>query len=152
MNGQESPQPIDRHESSPVRGPGRVGQLAAIAAGAWTDIVGIYGPAQAALGELVSIRVDVKNLASYGIYIALTGQYDGVSLSFSPDYAGVDPGATYSFTASFTMPNKDIKLDIWSFFWTGTEWYQDDHEVVYISLKELTPEFYGFGITDYSKR
>ncbi|GAI99041.1 unnamed protein product, partial [marine sediment metagenome] len=36
-----------------------------------------------------------------------------------PDYIWIDPGKNYSFTASFTMPNKDIRLHAWSYYWTG---------------------------------
>ena len=144
---------METRVNPPQAGPKVLGAKAGLAAGAWTDIVAIYGPAEARYGEVVNIEVVVKNLASYGVYIALTGQYDGVNFSFSPDYAGVDPGATYSFTASFTMPNKNIKLDIWSFFWDGSSWIQDDYEYVYISLAaEPSPEFSGFAISDYSKK
>lgn len=135
----------------PWRGPEVVGELAAIAVGAYTDIVAIYGPAEALYGEVVTIEVVVRNLASYAIYIAVTSSYDGVTLAFSPSYATVGAGATYTFTAQFTMPNKGIKVNVWSWYWTGTEWYQDDYEYINISLRALTPEFQSFGVKDYSK-
>ena len=122
-------------EAPPIAGPGPIGQLAAIAVGAYTDIVSVIAPAEAAYGDWVSVEVRVKNLADYGIYIAVTGRHNGVDISFSPEYATVDPGATYSFTSSFRMPDSDIRLDVWSFFWTGTEWYQDDYDYVDIALK-----------------
>jgi|GEM_PF-2238716 len=145
------PPPAEVGINPPWRGPEVIGELAAIAVGAYTDIVAIYGPAEAAYGETVTIQVVVKNLAAYAIYIAVTGSYDGVSPTFSPDYASVGAGATYTFTTTFTMPNKGITLDVWSYYWTGTAWYQDDHEAVYISLKALKPEFQSFGVKDYSK-
>jgi len=53
----------------------------------------------------------------------------------------VGAGATYSFTRSFTMPNKDVRLEVWSFYWIGTEWYQDDYSYVDIALA-APPEIY----------
>ena len=128
-------------ESAPIAGPRPIGELAEIAVGAYTDIVSITAPSSAKYGDTVSVTVQVKNLASYAIYIAATGRYDGVDIAFSPDYASVGAGATYSFTISFTMPNNNIKLEAWSWYWTGTEWYQDDYEYVNIALA-AAPEVY----------
>lgn len=145
------PVPAEILESQPAGAPRGRGLIAALAAGAFTDIVAINGPVEALAGEKVTVQVVIKNTWTGGFYIASTGAYNGTSFTLSPDYAGVDPGATYSFTVSFTMPNKNITLDIWSFYWTGTEWHQDDHEAVTIKLKTLTPEFGSFGVQDYSK-
>lgn len=135
----------------PIAGPRGIGQLVDIGVGTYTDIVAIYGPAEAAYGETVNIQVVAKNLYTTGIYIAVTGQRDGVDMTFSPSYATVDPGKTYTFSASFSMPNKDIRLDVWTFYWTGTEWVEDDHEYVVIKLKAIPePEFAGFKITEYT--
>lgn len=130
-------------------GPG----VAGIAKGSYTDIVGVTAPSEAASGDKVSIGVKVKNIWDKSFYIAVTGRYDGADIAFSPDYANVGVGATYSFTSSFTMPNKGVKVDVWSFYWTGSEWYQDDHDYVNIRLKALPePEFRGFGVSEYNKR
>ena len=123
-----------------------------IAAGTYTDIVDIIAPSEAAPGDKVSIEVKVKNIWDYPFYIAVTGRYNGVDIAFSPDYANVGAGATHSFASSFTMPNNDVKVDVWSFYWTGSEWYQDDHDYVNIPLKVLEPEFRGFGVSEYNKR
>ncbi len=117
--------------SLPVSKP-PVGQLAELAAGNYTDIVTIYGPAEAAYGETVNIQVVIKNLYSTAIYIAASGRRDGVDFSFSPDWPSVNAGGIYTFTASFSMPDKDIRLDVWSFYWTGTAPAEDDHEYVVI--------------------
>jgi len=143
---------MEKMESAPIAGPKPIGKLAEIAVGAYTDIISIVAPSSAKYGDVVSITVQVKNLASYAIYVAATGRYDGVDIAFSPDYASVGAGAPYSFTASFTMPNKNIKLEAWSFYWAETLWYQDDYEYVNIALAAAPqPEFASFGITDYSK-
>ncbi len=145
------PVPAEILESKPPRGPKGAHFIAALAAGAYTDIVGIYGLAEAVYGDTVNIQVAIKNLCSYGIYIAATADIAGVTNTVSPVYDGVDAGATYYFTISFTMPNNDITLTAWSWYWTGSEWLYDDHEAVTIKLKVLTPQFSGFGISDYSK-
>jgi len=121
--------------SPPTRGPRGAGLE--VAAGAYTDIISIVAPASAKYGAAVSVTVKVKNLATYAIYISVTGRYDGVNIVFSPDFASVGAGATYSFTKSFTMPNKSIKLEAWSWYWDGAKWYQDDYEYVNIALAEV---------------
>ncbi|GAI73550.1 unnamed protein product [marine sediment metagenome] len=75
---------MQNYETPPVAGPGRIGQLAAIAAGYYTDIINIIAPAQAAAGETVWVEVWVRNLHTTPIYIATTGRYNGVSLFFPP--------------------------------------------------------------------
>jgi subtilase family serine protease len=123
-----------------------------IARGSYTEIVGITTPSEAAAGDTVSLEVTVKNIWTSPFYIAVTGRYDGGDIAFNPDYANVGAGQTYSFTSSFTMPNSDVRLDVWSFYWTGTEWYQDDHDYVNIALAAApSPEFRGFGVNEYIK-
>lgn len=142
---------MEGYETPPVAGPGRIGQLAAIAAGYYTSIEAIIAPSEAASGELVTVEVRVRNLHTTGIYIATTGRYDGVALFFSPDYANVGAGEIYSFLASFTMPNNDVRLDVWSWYWTGTEWIQDDYSYVDIALKVVEPQFRAFGLSEYTR-
>lgn len=105
-----------------------------VAVGAYTDIINIIAPSQAWAGDPVSIEVQVRNLHAAAIYIAVSGRYNGVDIAFSPEYATVDAGGTYSFTSSFTMPNNDVRVHIWSFYWTGAEWYQDDYDYIDIAL------------------
>ncbi len=134
----------------PEAGPTVLGSVASLAVGAYTDIVSIIAPSEAAPGAIVNIEAQVKNLGTFSFYIAVTDQQDGVDIAMTPDYASVDPGATYSFYGSFTMPSKSVRVYVWSFFWTGTEWYQDDSAYVDIALAVLAPQFQGFGIEDYS--
>lgn len=113
--------------------------------GTYTEIISIIAPSEAGYGDLVSIEVKVKNLTDYPIYIAVSGQYDGVDTPFSPDYATVGAGAIYSFTSSFTMPNNDVRLQVWSWYWPPMDvWYQDDYGYVDIALEvEAPPEYQG---------
>ncbi len=128
---------------APPSGPSYIGQLAEVAVGAYTEIIQIIAPAQAASGELVTIEVRVRNLYTNSIYIAVTARYNGINIFPTEDYAIVDPGATRSFYFSFTMPNNDIKLDVWSWYWTGEEWYQDDYSYVDIALEAIAPPVAG---------
>ena len=141
---------MEGYETPPVAGPGPIGQLAAIAVGAWTDIVDIIAPASAAYGDRVNVEVKIRNLATFGIYIAPTGRYNGVDLAFSPEYAAVGAGETHSFTTWFTMPNHDVRVYVWSFYWVEPDWYQDDYGYVDIALEAVPePQFRGFGVTEY---
>ncbi|GAI62885.1 unnamed protein product [marine sediment metagenome] len=106
-----------------------------------TEIVNIFGPIAANAGELVNIDVRVKNTFSEALSISCaTALYDDTPLTFNPDYIWVDPGSIQSFTASFAMPNKDIRLRVGSFHWTETGWVQDDYRYVDILLGEAPPE------------
>lgn len=138
---------------APRAGPGVLGAKAGVAAGAYTSIVSIIAPAEAANGTTVNVEVRVKNTWTGDMYIAVTGQYDGVNIYPSIDYLIVSPGQTVSFYFAFTMPNKSITFHAWSFYWTGTEWYQDDYSSKAIQLKAApSPEFSGFAVSDYSKK
>lgn len=114
--------------------------LSAIAIGTHTWIVDIIAPASANAGDLVNVEVRVRNISTESIAISCaTGLYDETPLYFSPDYLWVAPGSTQSFTASFTMPNKDIRLHVGSFYWTETGWVQDDYAYVDITLAGVPP-------------
>ncbi len=121
---------------APPSGPSYIGQLAEVAIGAYTEIEAIIAPADASPGALVTVEARVRNLHTGTIYIATTGRYDSVDILPTEDYAIVDPGATRSFYFSFTMPPNDVELRLWSFYWTGAEWYQDDYSYVDIALEE----------------
>ena len=127
----------------PISGPRPIGQLAAVAVGAYTDIVAIYGPAEAKAGETVNLQVDVRNLHTEAIYIAVTGRYNGTDIYSSPDYLNVGAGAIASFTLSFTMPSNDIRVDIWSLYWAEPEWYADDSGTASIALTEAVEPYAG---------
>ncbi len=137
---------------SPRAGPKVLGAKAGLAVGAWTSIVGIIAPAEATPGDRVNIEVRVKNIGEFGFYIAVTVQQDGVDVVMTPDYAGVDPGAIQSFYGSFTMPNSAVTISVWSFFWDGTSWIQDDYATRDVALAKVgAPEFQGFAINQYNK-
>ena len=78
----------------------------------YADIIEIVAPSQASPGDSVSITVKVKNLYSATIGIMVGGALEyGVTpwpgISFPVSSANVSAGATYSFSGSFTMPDKN---------------------------------------------
>ncbi len=108
-----------------------------------TEIVDIIAPASACAGDQVNVEVKVKNSSTEAIYITASGRYDNIALYFSPDYFLADPGSTKSFTVSFTMPNEDVRVPVWSGYWTGTEWVLDATDYVDIALTEIPSEYMG---------
>lgn len=142
--------PAPMEGPSPLAGPKGRRLIGAIAAGAYTDIVGVYGPTGAKPGDQVSLDIAIKNTYTYGFYVAATADIAGTALSISPVYAGVDAGATTHFTATFTMPSNDINIDVWSWYWNGAKWVYDDHETVTIRASILKPQFSAFGSPSYA--
>jgi len=118
--------------------------------GTYTQITEIVAPSSAISGERVNIEVRVKNLASYPIYICISGRVNGLDLDFGSYYHSVPAGGIQSFYDAFIMGGHDVTLEVWSWYWTGTEWYQDDHATKEISVTQLAPVITGFEI-DYAK-
>lgn len=137
-------------EARPLAGPGPIGHSVGIARGTYMEILSISAPASASPGDRVPVEVRVQSLYASPIYIAVTSRYNGIDLFFSPDYALVNTYAVQTFTASFIMPNNDVRLDVWSFYWLEPEWYQDDYGYIDIAVAAV-PEsaFRGFGISEY---
>lgn len=135
--------------------------LFAIAKGTYTEIVSIAAPVSARAGDLVAVTVRVKNLWNTSIYISLAAKVNGVGISVTPGYANVGAGAIYSFTASFTMPDNGVRLTAQSYYYAATVWYEDDSFYTDIALEgappppppppPAEPDFFGFGISEYSK-
>lgn len=118
----------------PSAGPKKKRGLKALSVGTYTDIFQFSYPSEATPGQTVDIWVKVANLADYGFYIAVIAEYSDPDtgevlgeIPMSPDYAGVDPGTNQLFSGSFTMPDKPARVAIWSFYWTGADWYEDDY-------------------------
>lgn len=118
-------------------------------AGQYTEIVEIVAPETAGAGEQVSIVVRVKNLGSYAFYIAATAVFDATQFPVSPEYATVGAGQVQSFSGSFIMPSNAVRVTVWSWYWTGSEWHLDDERSVDIALAQLAPEFSQLEIADY---
>ncbi len=116
-----------------------------------SDIVKIDAPASAAPGDTVVIYVWVKNLDASANYIAVTGVYDSSPISFLDEYYSVPPGETAVWRSyGFAMPNKNIRITVYSYHWDGSQWVYDDTAYVDVALATPEPQFQSFGISDYS--
>ena len=109
--------------------------------GTYTDIVAIAAPSEAAYGDLVSIEARVRNLAGFAIYISTSGKFDNTIFNLAPEFATVGLGETYSFSGSFSMPNRDVRVYVWSYYWTGEAWQLDDEGYIDIALA-VPPEVF----------
>lgn len=116
--------------------------------GTYTEIIFIICPSSASPGSRVDVTARVKNLYTTPIYLSCSAKYNDTIFYLFPEYLTASPGTVYSFEGSFIMPNNDVRVHIWSFFWTGTEWYQDDYAYKDISVSEvpLEPTFSGLEI------
>ena len=115
------------------------------------DIIKIDAPSSVAAGEQVVVDVSVKNVSVSDQYIAVTAVYDSTSFPFQFDYLLVSPGQTVIFSGLFTMPSKNVRVTVWSFYWDGSDWIQDDQMTKDIALVTLTPQVSEFQILDFSK-
>ncbi len=120
--------------------------------GLYTEIIEITAPSGAPFGAEVSIKAKVKNISDRFFFISVTGRYDGVDIAFKPDNFSIGPGGAWTFTSSFTMPNKSVKVDVWSYYYMYAVWHQDDHDYVNIA-REVIPssEFSELTITRIRK-
>ena len=118
----------------------------------YAQIVEISAPSSALEGEPVSIAVQVRNLADYGFYVSITGDIDSSQVTFTPDYAGVDAGATCIFYGSFVMPGRNVTITATSWWWgSDNTWHQDEAKTKVVSLNALAPQVSQFQIADFSK-
>ena len=105
------------------------------------DIIKIDAPSSAEAGKQVIADVSVKNINGNDQYLAITANYDSISIPFQFDYLLVAPGQTVIFRGWFTMPNKKVRVTAWGWYWTGAEWIHDD--TMYIDISLAAPEYAG---------
>lgn len=111
-------------------------------AGSYTEIVEIVAPSSAVAGQRVDIEVRIKNT-----YSAAIGVMAGGALEYGitpwptidyPDYqANVAAGATHTFYGHFTMPDNDVTIHAYS-YWYGSDgaWHFDDEKTKEVNLTE----------------
>ncbi len=123
--------------------------------GIYTEIVTIAAPSGVTPGETVSIEVRIKNTYSSTIGIMAGGALEyGVTpwpgISFPDNVANVGPGETRSFTGWFTMPDANVEIHAYSYYYGSDScWHFDDEKTKEVSLAELVSEFSQFSIADY---
>ena len=123
----------------------------------YADIVGIDAPASAAAGEVVDINVRVKNLHSAPIGMCAVAYLEyGISplpaVTMPENVANVDAGVTHSFAGYFTMPDSDVTIYAYS-YWYGTDgqWHYDDYMTKIVSIGEADEMFSDFAIIGLNK-
>lgn len=96
----------------------------------YTDLVKIEHPSEAQAGQLVTIQVYIKNQYSVSIYIAPRAIVNGtIPVAFSVEYCAAEPGATYYFTGTFTMPDDNAVIRAESYYWgVDDQWHFEDFQ------------------------
>jgi len=124
----------------------------------YAEIVHVGVQTEAREGEIVDILVGVKNLYTSTIGILIGGALEyGVTpwpgITFVDTSYNTPAGATHYFSGAFTMPNKEVKVHVYSYYYgVDSGWHFDDEEVRTVKLSALAPEFDALKITDYERR
>ena len=106
-------------------------------AGTYTEIFEIIAPSSASSGERVEVEASVENSYDERITVACAGKIDNTEIKPTTESLALDPWTYYPFRFFFTMPSEDIRVHIWSYYWTGSEWYQDDYK--YVDISSIVP-------------
>lgn len=104
-------------------------------AGVNTEVVEVVVPSSAQVGASVSVQVKIKNTTDEALTIMAGGALEyGVTpwpaVNFTDESAEVAAGETQSFYGSFTMPESDVEVHGYSYYYDEDEavWYFDDGE------------------------
>lgn len=126
-------------------------------AGEYTEITELLVASEAAAGSFTAIRVTIKNTSIYRMGVMVGAWLDyGVTpwseISFSYNYVDLNPGESHTFDGAFMMPDSDVTIHAYS-YWYGDDyaWHPDDEVTKKVSLTELVPTFSEFGVTAFSK-
>lgn len=126
--------------------------------GEYTQIVEIIAPSEAVAGETVLLTIRVRSLFTSPMGIMVGGALDyGISpwptidCHYPDNQAIVGPGDTHSFSCDFVMPDSDVTVHAYS-YWYGSDsaWHLDDEATKNISLLAVVkPTFSDFKIRKY---
>lgn len=101
--------------------------------GTKTEITEVVVPTSAQVGASVSVQVKVKNITDSTVKIMAGGALGyGVipwpAISFTTEAVEVAAGETQTFSGSFIMPESDVVVHGYSYYYDETEevWYFDD--------------------------
>ena len=125
--------------------------------GLYTEIVEVVAPSSAAAGETVYIQVKIKNrhTSTIGIMVGGALEYGPTpwpSINFPDNWDNVAPGATHTFYGWFTMPDSDVTIHAYSYYYSPDYgWIFDDEKTKKVSLVALKPDISQFEILDYIK-
>jgi hypothetical protein len=113
----------------------------------YADIIEIVAPSEVAAGGRVDITVRIKNTYSAAIGIMVGGVLEyGISpwpgINFPSPSTNVNAGITQTFSGYFTMPDRNVTIHVYS-YWYGADnaWHFDDEMTKVVDLTEVRYEF-----------
>ncbi len=108
----------------------------------FTNLVRVEYPPEAQAGELVTIRVFIKNVYSVAIYIAPVALVnDTIPVVFSVTSGVAQPGVTYYFEGTFTMPSENAVITAYCGYWGEDQaWHWEDTLTVTVNLTGVVGE------------
>jgi hypothetical protein len=107
----------------------------------YAEITNIEVVSSAPAGSRVDVRVTIKNKysATIGIMVGGTLEY-GVTpwpgITFPNDWANFPPGQSYYFDGYFTMPQVNVKIHAYSYWYGDGSWHFDDEKTKDVSVVE----------------
>ncbi len=120
--------------------------------GTYSEIVDIVAPESAVAGSTVNAEVMIKNIWTGSLHVYCVAVLDSESRFIDWLDAWIKPGWAFTFSRSFVMPGKDVRINAYSYF-EGDDGslYLDDSKSKDIRLAELVPQVSQFSIVDYVK-
>jgi len=112
----------------PLSGPNQIEQLAGIARGAYSEIIDIIAPSSAPAGSTVWVSIWIKNIWTASVHVAAVGIWDTEKRFVDWLDLWIPAGETYSFSGSFTMPNRDVTLHAYSYYEDVDGYWRFDDE------------------------
>lgn len=120
--------------------------------GPYTKIVEIIAPDSALAGEIVPVTFRIKNLWMATIPIWAVGVLDSELTFIRWEVFWVPAGETYSYSGSFTMPDRDVVIHAYTYFMAEDGYqYLDDSASKNVNLLEVAPALSDFEIRSFSK-
>ncbi len=123
--------------------------------GLYTEIVEIIAPSSAAIGSIVNVQVNIRNITSTAFRIYCSAAFTGPvnSIRFI-DFVSliVEPGQLVGFANPFTMPSNEVTIYAASWYeGAPNELHFDDAKEKVVSLAESVPGFSELVIIGFSK-
>ena len=124
----------------------------------YAEVIEIVAPSSASAGSRVDITVRIKNLYASTIGIMVGGALEyGVTpwpgINLPDNTANVSGGATYAFNGYFTMPDRDVKLHAYSYYYGDGSWHFDDEMTKVVNLVSVPESQFGsIEIVSYQRR
>jgi len=108
--------------------------------GNYLNIASVSAPSEANAGDIVNISVYLTTPQSERVFAIVTANANGVV--FTTDSHWVDPGVQRIFGFSFVMPEGDVTIWCWAYFWMADHWSMnpdDEYGPIVVTLGGSTP-------------